>query len=104
MKKAITFFVVFLSACAPVGQLRDNHEQRTSYYQQQSRGVYLDLCDQENLPRYQRRPRLTPRELEGLATQQMDKRIMQHISAMEKHIDSLESVILATRRRVDQCR
>lgn len=104
MKKAITFFVVFLSACSPVGQLRDTHESRNSYYQQQNRGVYLDLCDQENMPRYSRRPRLLPKELKDLPQSAMDARIRQHIAAMEEHINSLESVIMKTRRRVEQCR
>jgi hypothetical protein len=69
-------------------------------------GRYLiDMCDEENMPRFPHRPvKPKPSELEKMTEKEMDERIKKYMSAMDAHTDVLETVIVKTRQRVELCR
>lgn len=102
MKKIVVSLIVFLSGCTPLGHVRHDVDSGINSNRRQSH--YADMCDSPNLPRYFNRPKLSPRELKDLPPAAMDARIMQHIAAMEKHIDHMEGVVMKTRHRVEMCR
>lgn len=105
MKKLLIWVAIALvGSCTPVPKKSEPEETKTYIINKSNRQVDLYLCDYENLPRFPNRPKLNPRELSKMTEAEMDARIKQHIKNMERHIDTLESVIVRTRNRFDQCR
>lgn len=106
MKKLLIWVVVALAgSCTPLTKKSEPEENKTYIINKSSpRQVTDERCDYENLPRFPNRPKLNPRELSKMTEAEMDVRIKQHIKNLERHIDTLESVIVRTRNRFDQCR
>lgn len=105
MKKFATGIIfVFMVACTPMPKRNQTQSEKNDQYITNKNKHMVDLCDPENMPRFPRRPKLTSKEIKNLPQQEMDDRVMQHIRNLENHIDTLENVIVQTRRRVELCR
>ncbi|HEX9135749.1 MAG TPA: hypothetical protein VF905_02240 [Nitrospirota bacterium] len=104
MKKLILLIaLLLLSSCMTVRRAQDS-EEKEAYIILKSGKYLVDMCDEENMPRFTYRPKLKASELENLSDKEMDERIKKHIKALEAHIDQLETVIIKTRQRVEVCR
>uniref|UniRef100_A0AAU7PFX9 O-spanin n=1 Tax=Burkholderia phage vB_BgluM-SURPRISE13 TaxID=3159457 RepID=A0AAU7PFX9_9VIRU len=105
MKKIVTgVLFAFLVACATPPK-KTEPDKTQEYITHQNR-VMVDMCDQENMPRYPRRPTIDKQKLQTLSVEDgsLDSYIQDYIDRLNKYIDILANVILKTRQRVEQCR
>lgn len=105
MKKIFTgVLFIILAACTTA--VRQDQQEQSDRRKDPKRNTYMvDMCDPANMPKFRHRPlKPTAKEIASLSEAQMDERIKAYIVAMDKHVDSLEEVILQTRRRVELCR
>lgn len=101
MKKILLMFpLLFLTACAGFQQ-KPVERQRIEITRTER---FIDMCDRRAMPRFSNRPRLTSKDLSGLTSKQLDEKLQAHLKALDAHIDKLESVIVRTRDRVQECR
>ena len=103
MKRVVAgTMLFFLSACASVPE---NHPEQKEKYITKKSGYVVDMCAQENMPRFKYRPRRpTKSELSKLDDDEIDRRMLSYIDALEDHISHLENVIVDTRLRVERCK
>jgi len=95
---------VFLAACAS-GPKKNEPEKNQEYITHQNR-MMVDLCDQENMPRFPRRPQVDRQKIKTLDVNDgsLDDYIQDYIKRQDNYIDILINVIVKTRQRVEQCR
>src|SRR6185437_2339989 len=95
---------VFLAACAS-GPKKNEPEKNQEYITHQKR-MMVDLCDQENMPRFPRRPQVDRQKIKTLDVNDgsLDDYIQDYIKRQDNYIDILINVIVKTRQRVEQCR
>lgn len=105
MKKSIVLGVaLFMSGCAaPIH--KNEPEQREQYITTKKPGYVVDLCAQENMPRFKYAPRRpTKAEIARMSEDELDARLRVYIDSLEDHIKHLENVIVETRLRVERCK
>jgi hypothetical protein len=105
MKRLMTgVLFVFLAACAS-NPKKTEPDKNQEYITHQNR-MMVDMCDQENMPRFPRRPQIDRQKLKSLNVDngEMDAYVQDFIDRQNKYIDTLVNVIAKTRQRVDQCR
>lgn len=105
MKKFVTGVLFgLLAACATPP--KKTEPDKTQEYITHPNRVMVDMCDQENMPRYPRRPTIDKQKLKTLSADDgsLDAYIQDYMDRQNKYIDILMGVILKTRQRVEQCR
>lgn len=108
MKKFVTGVLFgLLAACATVP--KKTEPDKTQEYITHPNRVMVDMCDQENMPRYPRKPQIDRNKIKSFTDEQiqngdLDAYIQDYMNRQDKYIDILQNVILKTRQRVEQCR
>ncbi|BDD79340.1 hypothetical protein [Burkholderia phage FLC8] len=111
MKKILTgVLFAFLAACAQEPKQPDppQTDKNQEYITKQNR-MMVDLCEQENMPRYTRRPQFDRKKFQSFTDDDikngtMDAFLQDYMDKQNKYIDQLLYVITKTRQRVEQCR
>lgn len=98
---------VFLAACA-TGPKKTEPGKNQEYITYQNR-MMVDMCDEENLPRFPHRPQIDRNKLKSFSADDiqnglLDDYIQDFIARQNNYIDLLINVIVKTRQRVEQCR
>lgn len=105
MKKLATgVLFVFLAACA--SQPKKTEPDKNQEYITHQNRMMVDMCDQENMPKFPRRPQIDRQKLKTLSIDDgsLDAYIQDYMDRQNKYIDLLVNVIVKTRQRVEQCR
>lgn len=101
------FVLILISSCSTLQQQQQQKneiEQKEKYITKKS-GYVVDMCAQENMPRFKYRPRRpTKDELAGLSDKEIAIRVTRYVDALEDHVEHLEKVIIDTRLRVERCK
>lgn len=107
MKKYVAgVLFVFLAACAVAPKKPEPEPDKSQEYITHQNRMLVDMCDQDNMPRYPRRPVIDKQKLKTLNPDDgsLDAYIQDYMDRQNKYIDILMNVILKTRQRVEQCR
>lgn len=111
MKKFLTgVLFAFLAACTSEPKQPDppQPDKNQEYITKQNR-MLVDMCDQENMPRFPRRPVFDRKKFQSFTDDDikngtMDSFLQDYMRKQNDYIDILLNVITKTRQRVEQCR